>query len=407
MKPVRVLVLLVIVLLAALPGASASADSELIQLVMVVDGSGSIDPQDWQQMTQGLADAIEHCVRDDGVVELTVVQFASSAVTEVKPEVITQANKAAVAAQIAAMTQMQGSTTMEAGFNLAVAEVVASTNYSKATKRVMNLSTDGVPNVKSLAEAARDNALSEFDEIDAEAVGFGPDLVWLRDEIVYPQPGEIYGGAYPPWPPDGPQNPGWVAYVQDFAEYAATVCSKVQVVTEDCCIGKNCPDDPEATKNCYRTAPPFYVVINRQFQDLSRPGTGCQPIILKHPGCKDCCDLQDPGCQDALDQMEDRVCPLLASRVEWGQVTDPVLVYQMCCASPGECKGMWQYYIRDLQPDGSCPIAPPPNDRCFDCLPPGTGIDLPAPVIVGGLASLGIGLLAAGLVLRRRLWPGV
>jgi hypothetical protein len=37
-----------------------------------------------------------------------------------------------------------------------------------------------------------------------------------------------------------------------------------------------------------------------------------------------------------------------------------------------------------------------------DGLPPGTGIDLPAPVIVAGLAALGAGLLAAGLVLRRR-----
>jgi hypothetical protein len=37
-----------------------------------------------------------------------------------------------------------------------------------------------------------------------------------------------------------------------------------------------------------------------------------------------------------------------------------------------------------------------------DGLPPGTGIDLPAPVIVGGLAVIGAGLLAAGILVRRR-----
>jgi hypothetical protein len=35
-------------------------------------------------------------------------------------------------------------------------------------------------------------------------------------------------------------------------------------------------------------------------------------------------------------------------------------------------------------------------------LPPGTGIDLPAPVILGGLVAIGAVLLAAGLLVRRR-----
>ena len=404
MKPVRILFgFLVLMLLAALPGAGVSAGDELIQLAMVVDGSGSINPTEWQTMTDGLAAAIQNCLRDDGTVELTVVQFSDSAQTMVPPTLITAANKAAVAATIAAMSQMGGSTYMEKGFDQAVSEVSASPNYAKATKRVMNLSTDGAATNPSAAVAARDNAITVFDEIDAEAVGTGPNLIWLRDEIVHPQPGEIYGGIYPPWPPDGPASPGWVAHVADFHEYAAMVCSKIKTVTEDCCIGKDCPDDPEATKSCHADAPPFYVVINRQFQDLSRPGTGCQPIILKNPGCTDCCDLQDPGCQDVLDEMENRVCPLLASRVDWSQVTGDVLVYQMCCGSPAECEGMWFYYIRELHPDGTCPIASAPNDQCFDCLPPGTGIDLPAPVIIGGLVSIALGLLVAGLLLRRRL----
>ena len=107
-------------------------------------------------------------------------------------------------------------------------------------------------------------------------------------------------------------------------------------------------------------------------------------------------------CRPWLRDEFDFRCVYCLKRETWGQVTGDVLVYQMCCASPAQCEGKWQYYIRELQPNGTCPIDSPPNDRCFDCLPPGTGIDLPAPVIVGGLASLGIGLLAAGLILRRR-----
>jgi hypothetical protein len=169
----------------------------------------------------------------------------------------------------------------------------------------------------------------------------------------------------------------------------------------DCCAGANCPDDPELSKDCYPTAPPFYVVMNRQFEDLTRAGTGCQPIILNHPDCEDCCNLQDPACQAAEDDLQTRACPVLASRVDWSNSTGTEIVYQMCCGSSAACEGKWFYRIRLLQEDGTCPIDPD-NSGCYDCLPPGTGIDLPAPFIIGGLAAIGAALLAAGVVVRRR-----
>jgi hypothetical protein len=46
-----------------------------------------------------------------------------------------------------------------------------------------------------------------------------------------------------------------------------------------------------------------------------------------------------------------------------------------------------------------------PEEGWYDGLPPGTGIDLPAPVIIGGLALMGGGLLAAGVLVRRRTLP--
>lgn len=169
----------------------------------------------------------------------------------------------------------------------------------------------------------------------------------------------------------------------------------------DCCTGANCPDDPVLSQQCKPTAPPFYVVTNREFEDLSRPGTGCQPIILKHPGCKDCCNTQDAACRDAEKDLEMRVCPLLASRVDWSKSTGTEVVYQMCCTSPTECAGKWYFRMRLLKPNGTCPIDPN-NNGCYECLPPGTGIDLPTPLIVGGLAVIGAALVAAGLLVRRR-----
>lgn len=183
--------------------------------------------------------------------------------------------------------------------------------------------------------------------------------------------------------------------------YDANVFLQEGSFVPPCCIDSNCPDDPVLSKNCNPTAPPFYVVVNRQFEDLSRAGTGCQPIILKHPGCTDCCNSQDPACQAAEMDLQTRVCPVLASRVDWSKSTGTEVVYQMCCGSSGACDGQWYFRMRLLQQNGTCPIDPK-NSGCYDCLPPGTGIDLPAPLIIGGLAAIGVALLAAALVIRRR-----
>jgi hypothetical protein len=162
-----------------------------------------------------------------------------------------------------------------------------------------------------------------------------------------------------------------------------------------------CPDDPELSANCDQEAPPFYVVINRDFEDLTRAGTGCQPIILNNPDCVDCCNEEDADCSAADAQVVTDVCPELATRVDWTTVVSNVVVYEMCCGcSTGDCDN-WQYHVRLLQSDGTCPIDPD-NPDCYEGLPPGTGIDLPAPVIIGGLAVIGLALLSVGVVLRRR-----
>lgn len=156
--------------------------------------------------------------------------------------------------------------------------------------------------------------------------------------------------------------------------------------------GGPCPDDPVLSKNCYQTAPPYYVVINRTEEHLwDRPGTGCQPFILKHPECKGC--ETDANCS-AID-INAEVCQTVLS----ARAAAPGTVYEMCCNCAIDPNGYWVY--REWNWDGTtCTLT---NQQwIIRQLPPGTGIDLPAPLIVGGLVVLGLGLLAAGLLVRRR-----
>ena len=164
--------------------------------------------------------------------------------------------------------------------------------------------------------------------------------------------------------------------------------------------GGKCPDDPELSKTCDQEAPPYSVVVNRDFEDLDRLGTGCQPIILDFPECTDCCnDAQDPDCQDATNYVESTVCPILADRADWAD-SDTIVLYELCCDC-GTASGTWMYKVRLLREDGTCGFDPD-NQGCYEGLPPGTGIDLPAPLIAGGLAIVGALMLGVGMVVRRR-----
>jgi hypothetical protein len=155
-----------------------------------------------------------------------------------------------------------------------------------------------------------------------------------------------------------------------------------------------CPDDPVLSANCLTMAPPYYVVINRSVEYLypERSGTGCQPIILNNPGCTDC-----TGAACTSIDVEAKVCQYLP-RPPFGETH---VVYEMCCNCATDPGGDWLVRVRDLQPNGSCPVRE--GSRWVPGLPPGTGIDLPTPIIVGGLAVIGLGLLSAGVVVRRRV----
>ena len=172
---------------------------------------------------------------------------------------------------------------------------------------------------------------------------------------------------------------------------AATAYAQDGCCGSNPCVGVSltgpCPDDLEASKTCLLETPPFYVVINRNVECTNRTGTGCAPFILNHPEVTDCAastvDVQAELCKDEL----------------LGQVPagETATLYEMCC---GGAAG-WTFRVRNLDNAGNCPIDPN-NPTWIAGLPPGTGINLPAPLIIGGLALLGVAFLGVGIVVRRR-----
>lgn len=202
-----------------------------VQVAFLLDASGSIGGSNWNIIVNGLADAVENslCMPQDGSVELTVVRFASSASTVVGPVVITSGNVATVASDIRDIAFTSGGTCISCAFNEVTDALQNSVYFSPSLQQAINLVTDGGPNSAPASETARDNCITTLqmtesqDVICAEAIGSWVDVDWLRDEIVFPQPGCEWTGT-------SPTCSGWVRQVTDAEEFAETVCEKLAAI---------------------------------------------------------------------------------------------------------------------------------------------------------------------------------
>ena len=211
--------------LALLVAGVAVAQGPVVAVGILVDSSGSILSPQFDLMLNGIGAAVEdtECIPHDGSVELSVVQFGTDESEELEPTVITSANAASVATTIRNISKGGGSTNMTEGFMQMLTTMQSSANFATTDKQVINLSTDGDPNSEVDAVAARDAAITAgVDEIDAEGIGDLLDVNFLKDEIVYPQPGHLVDT-------DG-YVPGWVDTPSDFEEYAAGLCTKFQQI---------------------------------------------------------------------------------------------------------------------------------------------------------------------------------
>lgn len=190
--------------------------------------SGSIGLSDWNIIVNGVADAVNDstCFPHDGTVELTVVTFPGG--LRVGPVVITSTNASTIANSIRTIPYSGGGTPMDAGITATANAMSGSTHFDPAIMQVINIATDGIPNDAQAAVAARDASITLLqmttnqDEIDAEGIGTGADINWLRDNIVYPQPGTIAP----------PHTPGWVQPVVDAQEFSDSVCEKFTRIIE-------------------------------------------------------------------------------------------------------------------------------------------------------------------------------
>lgn len=212
------------------------------QLVILLDGSGSIDSDSWELAKQGLAEAlIDDVFPHDGTVEVTLVQFGDSkcAKPEIYPQVIYYSNYQTIANQILNMAQGEGYTPTAAGIYLGSDLAAGSSNFggfNSNNRQIVLLVTDGNANVYSeqgvlcgstvnevlgrqAAENAREYMIDHLymsksqDEFDIIAVDDNVKEQWLKD-MVWPQP------SHSTWPPEGP---GWYNYVDDWQDFKDSV----------------------------------------------------------------------------------------------------------------------------------------------------------------------------------------
>ena len=216
--------------------AKASPDVRW-QVAFLVDGSGSISITEWNLMVDGLASSIEDpaVLPHNGQVELWVIEFAGDLATlEVGATVI---DSLATAQSVAdylrnSMVKRGGFTPTGEALKMAKEELVA--HMDTSARQFINLITNGHPQPETTevpkAIAERNAAIAAgIDEIDSEAIGVTTEwLDWLRDEIVYPEPGVIA----PPYP-EPPGSQGWVRLVETFEELHEAIKDKFERIFLD------------------------------------------------------------------------------------------------------------------------------------------------------------------------------
>ncbi len=231
--------------------AHATGGCPTVRLCLVIDGSGSIGASQFDLMRQGLANAIGDptVVPQSGAVEISAVEFSSSVTTHVTPTVVdSQAAATGIANIIRNMPKSDGGTNLSAAIDACAGLISGSCGSSR---QVINVVTDGVPDSQTAAVASRNAAVSAgIDEVNAEAVAAPQTAVdFLRDQLVYPQPGYIA----PPF-----TNPGFVIITDTFEDFEQAVRGKIGQIVKP----KECVIDPASATNAPGTRHDFTVFVS-------------------------------------------------------------------------------------------------------------------------------------------------
>ena len=225
--------------------AIVTLTSEPTQLAIILDGSSSISSSDWKLMRTGLANAIKdpNVFPHDGTVELTVIQFGQKdwwgtqyARKELGPIIVTENNYLSIVSTIQNLRQLGGYTPMGCGIYLSADTLNKSQFFKSSYRQAICMVTDGQPNCscdpktylgrfinctvgRATAEQGRNYLISALnmtpdkDQFSTIAVGIDTNTLWLKNNIVWPQP-----GSYAP-----PYNPGWVRNVSSWQQFSDSV----------------------------------------------------------------------------------------------------------------------------------------------------------------------------------------
>jgi hypothetical protein len=250
---------------------------EFTQIVMIMDGSGSIVNSDWNLMRHGLFKALtnDSIFPHDNSVELTVIQFGSpypnKCTVEVSPTIVNASNFHSIATNIETLVQGQGGTPMAAGIYLATDTMRNSKNFDGKRKQIVFMITDGKPTYWSnpgeyvgqgdgaythdidlqTTEDARNYSVThlemteDMDGFNVLAVGTNPDIPWLNNSIVWPQPGHIA----PPYIPER----GWVSNVTTWEEFSERISQIFTILFQSISLKTNIisafTHDPNSANN--------------------------------------------------------------------------------------------------------------------------------------------------------------
>lgn len=194
-------------------GSGAARAQQSVELCLALDGSGSINSSDFGLQLEGYAVAIENAavVPRNSTVAVSVVQFSTSATTEISEVLIDSAATAqTLASDIRAISQNGGGTNAGAAIDECVNAI---SPQRSGFQQVIDLSTDGsFPDATANADAA---VAAGVDAINALGVGSGVRVTQL-EATVRPQPASA------------PPSRGFVVTVDGFDEFEPTIAAKIQ-----------------------------------------------------------------------------------------------------------------------------------------------------------------------------------
>lgn len=211
----------------ALGIGAGSAQAALIDLGFALDRSGSVGSGNWSTVVNGLANALAF-IPTSGANEyrIAVSSFASSAVLNLAPTIVTSTNVSSLQDIIRGISYTAGGTNISTATTSLTDSYVAAGGFGDLS--LLNISTDGVSSGPLASDLRNTLVTAGWDSISAEAIG-SFNLAYLQ-ALVSPNPGVTTSdpAALP-----NPLTQGFVLTVSSFAGYEAAIGAKVRRVVDD------------------------------------------------------------------------------------------------------------------------------------------------------------------------------